>query len=123
MGADGLHRGLKSVQGELRSFLGELVADRLDPQTSQSVIQLERRQEVIGEPRRITVLDDFAHHPTAVKVTLEALRLLKPKVALPNHYDTWPPIAQDAAVWAGAVAAARLATPHVLVPGASFVVK
>jgi len=54
---------------------------------------------------------------------LEALRLLKPKVALPNHYDTWPPIAQDAAAWAGAVAAARLATPHVLVPGASFVVK
>jgi L-ascorbate metabolism protein UlaG (beta-lactamase superfamily) len=54
---------------------------------------------------------------------LEALRLLKPKVALPNHYDTWPPIAQDAAAWAGAVAAARLATPHVLMPGASFVVK
>ena len=38
---------MKSVQGELRSFLGELVADRLDPQTSQSVIQLERRQEFI----------------------------------------------------------------------------
>ncbi|MDP2308660.1 MAG: UDP-N-acetylmuramate:L-alanyl-gamma-D-glutamyl-meso-diaminopimelate ligase [Pseudomonadota bacterium] len=36
---------------------------------------VKRRQEVIGEPRRITVLDDFAHHPTAVKVTLEALRL------------------------------------------------
>lgn len=53
---------------------------------------------------------------------LEALRLLKPKVALPNHYDTWPPIAQDAAVWAEAVVAARLATPHVLVPGASFTV-
>jgi UDP-N-acetylmuramate: L-alanyl-gamma-D-glutamyl-meso-diaminopimelate ligase len=36
---------------------------------------IKRRQEVIGEPRQITVLDDFAHHPTAVKVTLEALRL------------------------------------------------
>jgi UDP-N-acetylmuramate: L-alanyl-gamma-D-glutamyl-meso-diaminopimelate ligase len=36
---------------------------------------VKRRQEVIGEPRRITVIDDFAHHPTAVKVTLEALRL------------------------------------------------
>ncbi len=36
---------------------------------------VKRRQEVIGEPRQITVLDDFAHHPTAVKVTLEALRL------------------------------------------------
>ncbi len=36
---------------------------------------IKRRQEIIGEPRHITVLDDFAHHPTAVKVTLEALRL------------------------------------------------
>lgn len=36
---------------------------------------VKRRQEVIAEPRRITVVDDFAHHPTAVKVTLEALRL------------------------------------------------
>jgi UDP-N-acetylmuramate: L-alanyl-gamma-D-glutamyl-meso-diaminopimelate ligase len=36
---------------------------------------VKRRQEVIGEPRRITVLDDFAHHPTAVKLTLESLRL------------------------------------------------
>jgi UDP-N-acetylmuramate: L-alanyl-gamma-D-glutamyl-meso-diaminopimelate ligase len=36
---------------------------------------VKRRQEVLGEPRRVTVLDDFAHHPTAVKVTLEALRL------------------------------------------------
>lgn len=54
--------------------------------------------------------------------SLEALRLLKPKVALPNHYDTWPPIAQDAAAWAKAVAAAHLAEPHVLAPGASFAV-
>lgn len=35
---------------------------------------IKRRQEVIGEPGGVTVLDDFAHHPTAVKVTLEALR-------------------------------------------------
>ncbi len=35
---------------------------------------IKRRQEVRGEPGRVTVIDDFAHHPTAVKVTLEALR-------------------------------------------------
>ena len=52
--------------------------------------------------------------------SLEALRLLKPRVALPSHYDTWPPIAQDAAAWATAVAAAHLAAPHVLVPGGTF---
>ncbi len=36
---------------------------------------IKRRQEVIGEPGGVTVLDDFAHHPTAVDVTLAALRL------------------------------------------------
>ncbi|NCG22367.1 MAG: UDP-N-acetylmuramate:L-alanyl-gamma-D-glutamyl-meso-diaminopimelate ligase, partial [Rhodobacterales bacterium] len=35
---------------------------------------IKRRQEVIGSPGGVTVVDDFAHHPTAVKVTLEALR-------------------------------------------------
>jgi UDP-N-acetylmuramate: L-alanyl-gamma-D-glutamyl-meso-diaminopimelate ligase len=35
---------------------------------------IKRRQEVIGEPGGVTVIDDFAHHPTAVRVTIEALR-------------------------------------------------
>ncbi len=30
---------------------------------------VKRRQEVIGKPRNITVIEDFAHHPTAVEVT------------------------------------------------------
>jgi UDP-N-acetylmuramate: L-alanyl-gamma-D-glutamyl-meso-diaminopimelate ligase len=33
-----------------------------------------RRQEVRGEERGITVIDDFAHHPTALAQTLQALR-------------------------------------------------
>jgi UDP-N-acetylmuramate: L-alanyl-gamma-D-glutamyl-meso-diaminopimelate ligase len=33
-----------------------------------------RRQEVRGEARGVTVIDDFGHHPTAVAQTLEALR-------------------------------------------------
>jgi len=32
-----------------------------------------RRQQVIGEARGVTVVDDFAHHPTAIRVTLEAI--------------------------------------------------
>lgn len=36
---------------------------------------IRRRQEVRGEPGGVTVVDDFAHHPTAVQVTLEALRM------------------------------------------------
>jgi UDP-N-acetylmuramate: L-alanyl-gamma-D-glutamyl-meso-diaminopimelate ligase len=37
-----------------------------------------RRQEVVGEARGVTVIDDFAHHPTAVAETLAALRLRYP---------------------------------------------
>jgi UDP-N-acetylmuramate: L-alanyl-gamma-D-glutamyl-meso-diaminopimelate ligase len=35
---------------------------------------VRRRQEVIGEGRGVVVIDDFAHHPTAVGATLAALR-------------------------------------------------
>lgn len=35
---------------------------------------VKRRQEVRGVIRDITVIDDFAHHPTAVKETLAALK-------------------------------------------------
>ncbi|HYC54025.1 MAG TPA: Mur ligase domain-containing protein [Candidatus Binatia bacterium] len=33
-----------------------------------------RRQEIIGEAAGVTVVDDFAHHPTAVRLTIEAIR-------------------------------------------------
>jgi len=35
---------------------------------------VKRRAEIRGEKRGITVIDDFAHHPTAVRETLRALR-------------------------------------------------
>ncbi len=35
---------------------------------------VKRRQEVIGKPRNITVIEDFAHHPTAVKVTTQSIK-------------------------------------------------
>jgi UDP-N-acetylmuramate: L-alanyl-gamma-D-glutamyl-meso-diaminopimelate ligase len=35
---------------------------------------VKRRQEIRGEERGVTVVDDFAHHPTAVRGSLEALR-------------------------------------------------
>ncbi len=35
---------------------------------------VKRRQEVRGERKGITVMDDFAHHPTAVKETVKALK-------------------------------------------------
>lgn len=35
---------------------------------------VKRRQEILGEFGGVTVIEDFAHHPTAVKVTLEGLK-------------------------------------------------
>jgi UDP-N-acetylmuramate: L-alanyl-gamma-D-glutamyl-meso-diaminopimelate ligase len=49
LGEDDLARGLRSFGG------------------------VKRRQEIVGEARGIVVIDDFAHHPTAIGVTLEAI--------------------------------------------------
>jgi len=35
---------------------------------------VRRRLEKIGEARSVTVYDDFAHHPTAIQVTIETLK-------------------------------------------------
>ena len=43
---------------------------------------IKRRCEVRGVVRGITVLDDFAHHPTAVRVTLEGVRQAYPDARL-----------------------------------------
>lgn len=40
---------------------------------------VRRRMEIIGEAGGIMVIDDFAHHPTAVRETLRAVRLHFPK--------------------------------------------
>ena len=34
-----------------------------------------------------------------VEDSIEATRFLHPKWVMPTHYDTWPPIAQDAVNW------------------------
>ena len=40
---------------------------------------ISRRQEVRGEARGVTVIDDFGHHPTAIGQTLHALRHRYPR--------------------------------------------
>ena len=39
---------------------------------------VKRRQEIRGEPGGVMVIDDFAHHPTAVRETITAIRLRYP---------------------------------------------
>ncbi len=43
---------------------------------------VKRRQQIRGEVDGIKVIDDFAHHPTAVRETIRALRLAWPKQRL-----------------------------------------
>jgi UDP-N-acetylmuramate: L-alanyl-gamma-D-glutamyl-meso-diaminopimelate ligase len=40
---------------------------------------VKRRQDVLGEVGGIVVIDDFAHHPTAVRETIEAIRRFYPE--------------------------------------------
>ena len=51
--------------------------------------------------------------------SIEAVKLLTPKLVLPSHYNTWPPIAQDGQAWAQKINQQTSATPIVLDSGSS----
>jgi UDP-N-acetylmuramate: L-alanyl-gamma-D-glutamyl-meso-diaminopimelate ligase len=62
---------------------------------------VKRRQEVIGEVGNVVVIDDFAHHPTAVTATIGALRARYPRRRLwvlfePRSNTTRRRVFQDA---------------------------
>ena len=70
---------------------------------------VKRRLQQLGEVRGVTVYDDFAHHPTAIRTTLEALRarvgaarilaVLEPRsntMKLGVHRDTLGPALEGA---------------------------
>lgn len=61
--------------------------------------------------------DNFTMGP---EEAVRAVQWLRPRVALPSHYNTWPPIAQDGAAWAGRVRAETEAQGIALLPGESF---
>lgn len=48
---------------------------------------VKRRQQVRGRVQDVTVIDDFAHHPTAVKETLAALRSAYPGQRLISVFE------------------------------------
>ena len=54
--------------------------------------------------------------------SVDAVKLLNPKRVLPCHYNTWPPIAQDAAAWAERVRSHTAAEPIVLEPGGKITI-
>lgn len=54
------------------------------------------------------------------RLSLKAIEFLKPRHVMPMHYNTFPPIAQDAAKWAERVQNETEAVPVVLDPGGRF---
>jgi L-ascorbate metabolism protein UlaG (beta-lactamase superfamily) len=50
---------------------------------------------------------------------VRAVKLLTPRQVVPIHYNTWPPIAQDAEAWAARVAKQTQSRAVVLKPGES----
>ncbi len=52
--------------------------------------------------------------------SIKALRYVSPKVVVPMHYNTFPPIMQDVSHWANRVSSETSALPVVLDPGGSY---
>jgi UDP-N-acetylmuramate: L-alanyl-gamma-D-glutamyl-meso-diaminopimelate ligase len=70
----------------LSNFVGAIsLCDQLGikPQAIEEAIQefkgVKRRLDHIGEKKGILIIDDFAHHPTAVKETIKAVKKRFPK--------------------------------------------
>ncbi|MGD2269137.1 MAG: UDP-N-acetylmuramate:L-alanyl-gamma-D-glutamyl-meso-diaminopimelate ligase [Desulfobacterales bacterium] len=51
-------------------------------QALESFKNVRRRQEIRGQKKGITVMDDFAHHPTAVKATLAGIKSFYPQARI-----------------------------------------
>ena len=64
----------------------------------------------------VPIGDNFTMGPDDA---LKAVQLIEPKRVIPDHYDTWPLIAQDAGAWAERVRAETSAEPLVMAPGDS----
>jgi UDP-N-acetylmuramate: L-alanyl-gamma-D-glutamyl-meso-diaminopimelate ligase len=90
---------------------------------------VRRRQELRGVAGGVTVLDDYAHHPTAVRETLKALRLRYAKRRLIAVYEprsatsrrkTFQAEFADAFAYADEVIVGRLFDPSKIPPAERF---
>jgi L-ascorbate metabolism protein UlaG (beta-lactamase superfamily) len=76
---------------------------------------------LIGEEQLdLAILPIGDYYTMGPEDAVRAVRLLRPRFVLPIHYNTFPPIAQDAAAWASRVKGDTAAEPIVLQPGEWF---
>ena len=69
--------GEHNKKNALATFIIAVSLGLKNKQISESLSAFKgtaRRMEMIGEKNSISVYDDFAHHPTAIKYTLDGLR-------------------------------------------------
>jgi UDP-N-acetylmuramate--alanine ligase len=86
-----------------RAALAALSVAGFDPEASAAALAtfpgMLRRQELKGKRDGALVYDDYAHHPTEVRATLDALRELGPKRLLavfqPHLYSRTKALAED----------------------------
>ncbi len=86
---DVVYKGKKLTTIELKAFGKHNILNALATFALSKFLKLEesqvskalktfdgvkRRQEIIGTPHGITVIEDFAHHPTAVDMTIESIK-------------------------------------------------
>ncbi len=65
----------------------------------------------------LAVLPIGDHFTMGPAESIEAVKLIGPQRVAPAHYNTWPPIEQDARAWATRVREETAAEPVVLEPG------
>jgi len=73
LAATGKHNVLNALAAIAVSY-GRGIAEAAIAKALASFLSVKRRMDVKGEVNGILVVDDFAHHPTAVKATIEAAR-------------------------------------------------
>ncbi len=74
----GEHNALNATAAAALAF-GQGISTAAIQQAIASFKSVKRRLEVRAEIDGITIIDDFAHHPTAIRETLSALRAVYPK--------------------------------------------
>jgi UDP-N-acetylmuramate: L-alanyl-gamma-D-glutamyl-meso-diaminopimelate ligase len=77
MGMAGEHNALNATAAAALAF-GQGVSKAAIEAALASFESVKRRLEVKARVGGVTVIDDFAHHPTAIRETLRALRALYP---------------------------------------------
>ena len=81
MGMAGEHNALNATAAAALAF-GRGIAKDAIAEALKTFKSVKRRLEVRAEIGGVTVIEDFAHHPTAIRETLRALRAVYPRARL-----------------------------------------